>query len=635
VAKISFLSNIASLQAQRRLTENTKELSKTNERLSSGLRITRASDDAAGIAIAASLNVDGRVFTQAIRNLNDGISLSNVAEGGLAGLRDIVFRLRELGEQSANGVLTSVQRQSIEGEGLALISEYSRIISVTEFNGLKLLDGTLTNLTLQAGYGTAGELKVSIGQQLQRNLVGGGTSTTTADGTFQVATSYSTGGSPRSVTIGDINGDGNLDIITADLGAAKTSVLLGNGNGTFQARTSYSTGSNPYSVATGDVNGDGKLDIITADLGVNKTGVLLGNGNGTFQARTSYSTGSSPISVDIEDVNGDGKLDIVSADNGADKTSVFFGNGNGTFQARTSYSVGFGRDPFSVTLGELDGDGKLDIVVAGDSAKASVFLNNGNGTFKAKTDYTVGAGSNFIYSVVLGDLNGDGKLDIVATDASADKTSVLLGNGNGTFQARTSYTTGDNPRSVALGDINGDGKLDIVSADYSAAKTDILLGNGNGTFQARTSYSTGSNPLSVTLGDVNGDNALDIAVVAGSTDKADILIANTATTTTSTPISFLTQASSLAALTTLASVQTSIENELANIGAIQSRLGTALNNLRQTRENYQAAESRIVDVDVALESAELVKRQILQNASSAILAQANQEPGLLLRLLKP
>jgi len=593
--------------------------------------------DAAGIAIASSLNIDVRVFMQAIRNLNDGVALLNVAEGGLTGLRDIVFRLRELAEQSANGVLTGVQRQSIDAEGQALTSEYNRIISVTEFNGLKLLDGSLTNLTLQAGYETTGILTVSIGQQLLRNA-GETTSATGADGTFQTSVSYTTGSGPRAPKVADLDGDGKLDIVLSNY-TGSVSVLLGNGNGTFGARRSFGggTGTSPWDNALADINGDGKLDIVAADSNLqDKLSVFLGNGNGSFQARVVYSNGFFPRTIAVGDLDGDGKLDVVTTDFSASPTSVFLGNGNGTFKARTSSSNGVGF--ISTILRDVSGDGKLDLITGG-GASLGVALGNGNGSFQAAFYYASGA-----YGLIISDFNSDGKLDIASADGTS-KVNIILGNGNGTFQARTSYSAGTSPRSIALGDVNGDGKFDLIAGayyGYGNNRVSVLLSNGNGSFQARTSYAIASQ-LFVAVGDFSGDETLDIAATARNSQKLHLLLGNesttitpTAATTTTLPsVSFLTQTSSLAALTTLASVQTSIENELANIGSSQSRLGTAISNLQQTRENYNAAESRIVDADIAVESANLVKQQILQNASSAILAQANQEPALLLALLKP
>ena len=146
-------SNIASLQAQRRLGQTGNQLSSVFERLSSGQRINKASDDAAGLAIAESLNADARVFAQGIRNLNDGLSLLNIADSALENLSGIVVRLEELAAQAANGVYGVEQRKALDAEAQALSDEYFRISKVTEFNGQKLFTGENPIISLQAGVG--------------------------------------------------------------------------------------------------------------------------------------------------------------------------------------------------------------------------------------------------------------------------------------------------------------------------------------------------------------------------------------------------------------------------------------------------------------------------------------------------
>jgi len=148
---ITINTNIASLNAQRRLGNSTAALQKTFERLSSGLRIVRASDDAAGLAIADSLRADQRIASVAIRNANDGISLVSIADGGLSEIGNVLSRMAELAEQSANGVLTTTQRSALQSEFSALASEIERIAVTTEFNGLKLLSGG-GQVDLQIGF---------------------------------------------------------------------------------------------------------------------------------------------------------------------------------------------------------------------------------------------------------------------------------------------------------------------------------------------------------------------------------------------------------------------------------------------------------------------------------------------------
>jgi len=248
VSRITINSNLAALNAQRRLGQSTRSLRESFERLSSGLRINRAKDDAAGLSISAGLNVDKRVYAQGVRNLNDGISLLNVAEGALSELTSIVIRLRELATQSANGTLGVKQRKALDAEAQELSKEYTRVARSTEFNELALFDGEFEELSLQGGYGEQGAISSGLGGAI-------------GDGSFDAAQSFSSGGGtfPEEVAIGDFNGDGIADLVTANYQfAGSVSVLLGNGDGSFQQAAQYTAGAFPDYVAVGDFDGDGK-----------------------------------------------------------------------------------------------------------------------------------------------------------------------------------------------------------------------------------------------------------------------------------------------------------------------------------------------------------------------------------------
>jgi flagellin len=261
VASITINSNISALTAQRRLGESTLRLQSSFSRLSSGLRINRASDDAAGLAIASALSIDKRVFAQGGRNLNDGISAAAIADSSIESLSTIVVRLQELAEQSANGTIGHRQRASLDAEAQALSKEYFRIARSAKFNE-QLLDGSLGELRLQGGYG-------------ERAALVGGFGGVMGTGGFEMASAFATGNSPRCVTLGDLNGDGVLDLVTVDYSGHTSSVMLGNGDGSFSARASFTTGLQPSSVTLGDLNGDGVLDLVTADRGSNQVSVFL------------------------------------------------------------------------------------------------------------------------------------------------------------------------------------------------------------------------------------------------------------------------------------------------------------------------------------------------------------------------
>jgi hypothetical protein len=349
---------------------------------------------------------------------------------------------------------------------------------------------------------------------------------------FYPAVNYGTGSAPRSVAVGDFNGDSRPDLVTANFNSNTVSVLLGNSDGTFQSSVSYATGSGPSSVAVGDFNGDGKPDLAVANAnGSTSTAVsvLLGNGNGTFQSAVNASSGNfGATTVAVGDFNGDGRLDLAVAKSTSFSNTVWLllGNGNGTFQPPISYGIGSG--PSSIAVQDFNGDGKPDLVVTNlRSNNVSVLLGNGNGTFQSAISYAAGTGPS---AVTVGDFNGDGKADLAVANQSSNNVSVLLGNGNGTFQSAVSYAAGSGPSSVAVGDFDSDGTADLVIGNAGSNSVSVLLGNGNSTFQSAVSYAAGSGPSSVAMGDFDGDGTPDLAVANKGSNNVSVLLGNTAPT---------------------------------------------------------------------------------------------------------
>jgi len=376
------------------------------------------------------------------------------------------------------------------------------------------------------------------------------TQTPAQEPTFAPVSVYAPGGyNSTSVAVGDVNRDGKPDLAVTnfcgnDNSCAITStgtvgVLLGNGDGSFQTAVTYSSGVyGAWSLAIADVNRDGNLDLVVANRASSNTSndgtvsVLLGNGDDTFQTAVVYSSGGSDASsVAVGDVNGDGKPDLIVA-NYTGNVGVLLGNGDGTFQTPVSYNSGT-NGASSVAIGDLNGDSKPDVVVTSYcignpcTGGVGVLLGNGDGTFQ--TGITYSSGGNKPQSVAIEDVNGDAKLDLLVANCagstaidcrqtSSSTVAVLLGDGDGTFQTAVIYSAGGTgTHSLEMGDVNGDGHPDAVITyeceNCNNAGVGVLLGNGDGTFQAAVTYSSGGfDPTSVAVADVNGDGKPDLAV---------------------------------------------------------------------------------------------------------------------------
>lgn len=337
--------------------------------------------------------------------------------------------------------------------------------------------------------------------------------------TFGGATSHAVGDAPSSVAIGDLNGDGKWDLVTANVNSDNVSVRLGNGNGTFATAASHSVGDQPYSVALGDLNGDGASDIVAANFNSDTVSVRIGNGSGAFSL-AHYGVGDGPRSVAIGDLNADGKRDLVTANDNSDNVTVRWGNGDGTFPSSTNYAIG--DQPKSVAVGDLNDDGKPDFATALAGPRAvAIRLGNGDKTFVNPGNIAVGT---YPSSVTMGDLDDDDELDLVTTDRQDQAVSVLMGDGDGTFSSAKRYTVGTGPDSAAIDDLNNDGKLDLVVANYIVGTVSVLLGDGDGTFALGTSYAVGNGAISAAIRDVNNDGRPDIATAVYNADSVKLLL---------------------------------------------------------------------------------------------------------------
>ena len=336
--------------------------------------------------------------------------------------------------------------------------------------------------------------------------------------TIRMATfSAPVGTSPFQVAEGDFNGDGQLDVVVSNYSSTTISVLLGHGDGTFASQVTYSVGSFPFGIAVADLNGDGKLDLVVGNNnGSTGPAVLLGNGDGTFQAARALSSVRSPINLVVADIDRDGKLDIVTSSYGGGSSLYYYkGNGDGTFQ--TAVAVGSGLSgPYDLTIGDFNGDGKLDLAATTEASTNSlhILLGNGDGTFQASVNSTPIIGA---WAISSADLNNDGKLDLVVSGLSNNGIVALLGNGDGTFQSPHAVVSTGNYDGITVGDLSADGNVDVIGD--SGATLNAFLGNGDGTFQPAQALGSSGGSYGIVLGNFATNGGFGVAVGVGSSLK--------------------------------------------------------------------------------------------------------------------
>ena len=409
----------------------------------------------------------------------------------------------------------------------------------------------------------------------------------TGTGAFKAEAKYASGeGHATFIASADLNGDGNSDLIVANPDANAVAFLFGSGDGTFQAPYLFSSGAeapdfgialgpdgavitspdylagnvvatpvnaagvpvaprlyilnnSPAGIAAADLNGDKYPDIVAASGPIS---VLLRDPAGAFKPPVNYNlqSGAQAVAAAVGDMNGDGRNDVVTSSAVTTQSGAFtgaidvvLGNGDGTLGRQNSYPMGglpggpVGVGSSGIVLGDFNGDKKIDVAAgfqsspfAAKSGGISVLLGNGDGTLRPAVTYAGGSAS--VYSLAAADFNGDGKLDLAAgggTDSlDGGVLMILLGNGDGSFQSAKTLTVGSPagvPSAIAAGDINGDGKPDIVAAVSNAgsqASVVVLLGNGDGTFRQLAPVPTRVAGAAIALIDLNGDGHPDIVV---------------------------------------------------------------------------------------------------------------------------
>jgi hypothetical protein len=342
-------------------------------------------------------------------------------------------------------------------------------------------------------------------------------------GHFSAAARYSVGEEPMAVAVGDLNGDGRADLGAVSSVAEDVTVLLGSAGGGYRGARSQATGgSRPTAIGIGDLDRDGTPDLVVlGDKSLtngSQLAVLLGDGRGGTRTANVYAASDagswSPRALALGDLDGDGALDVATASYFGEGVNVALGKGDGTLGDGVHYATG--NYTVGLAMGDLDGDGRADLAVANgrnEIGEVSVLRNEGGGTLGAPARLPMGAGTPS--SVTLADVNGDGRADLIVPiriNDAAGTVNVLLNAGGGTFAAPASYLTGPSPRMVAAGDLDGDGKPDLAVTNTGNGGVSVLLNAGDGTFARPVGYAAGVQPETVALSDLNGDGSLDLAI---------------------------------------------------------------------------------------------------------------------------
>ena len=607
-------TNISSLTAQRNLGTSQASLATSMQRLSSGLRINSAKDDAAGMAISDRMTSQVRGLNQAARNANDGISLAQTAEGGLASVGDSLQRIRELSIQSANSTNSASDRASLNGEAQSLLAEVSRVASTTQFNGLNLLDGSFTASQFQVGANANQTISVSIGGA-NTSQIGSyqqtGTAVTSTAFTGANLT-ITPNGSTVATTIGVsvATGSAGNNLVSADSAAAKALAI--------NAKT-VETG---VSAAASNTLG-GSAPVARAGLA---SGALVINGVsiGAIGASTSAVTQGQGAATAINaQTNLHGVTAVADASTGALTLTAADGR-NIAITSLTADAAGAAAIQNATGL-----DASTGANASGNQVTTLTFAAGvtGSGTGLAANDTVTVGGLTYQFALTAGSVTaGNIKVDmgaaLGATAAAVTATFKLA--------VQAQYTAGNT--SVV---VSGTGPL--VFTD------DKVGGTTTPTFVSATGVTSFANTTSGTAAADGGGNTsrgtLTLSSATGFTIAGSVA-ADGGLSTTSASLSTLstanisTVAGANKAISLVDGALSQVNTLRAGLGAVQNRFTAVVTSLQTTSENLSASRSRIQDADFAAETAALSRSQVLQQAGTAMVAQANQLPQGVLALLR-
>lgn len=344
------------------------------------------------------------------------------------------------------------------------------------------------------------------------------------------------GDGPQALAVGDFNRDQRQDLAIADAPSGDILVLYGNGNGTFQSPVRYEVGDSPMAIAAADMDADGVLDLLVANSESNTLSLLRGLNDGTFASLGTHSTGNGPTALTVEDFNRDGYPDVAILNSGRfGRTPPFsleirLNEGNGRLSPAVTYEEQESRGlfPTALAVDDLTGDGIPDLAVAWSQREwrtrngmVSLLVNSGDGAFRRRGSIDAGY---TLSAIATGDLNNDGKVDLVAASLFTDTVIVLSNRGEGRFDVSDEYTVGFSPISLVVRDFNMDSYPDVAAANRASDSVFVFLGSPSGKLDAAGHFDAGSVPSGMAAGDFDGDGRPDLAITNIRSQNISILL---------------------------------------------------------------------------------------------------------------
>ncbi len=577
-------SNISSLNAQRQLLQSGMELDKASERLASGRRINSAADDAAGLAISNRQTSQIRGLDQAVRNANDGISLIQTAEGALDETTNILQRMRELAIQSANGIYSDTDRATLNAEVQQLKAEVDRIADTTSFNGQNILDGSLGDVSLQVGSEANQTIAFSV----------------------QGFSSSSLGGSGGDL-IGEALTNGTTNLLAID----------GSDISVNDVTISTLTTSTTLNEALASINSD--LDGKGAEVSALVSAEASGVGTGALVA------GTDTVTIAVTDGDGNAQSYVLTDTSSLDELV-------NKINSETSVSATL-NDSGKLVLSQ---ENVVSITVTGNTTnadQASGFVTND------------GTATNF--GLVFTDTSADGsgvKIEALTSGTAASQDALGLNFNDDDGNLLAANLTANASNDINAGDLIVNGvEIGAIEAGTNTANTItevieeinklstetgvIAFEAGSGSNDTVALRSTTGDAISIKYGE-NATDANVLAITGLSEQNAAVGAGSIA------GVNISTASGAQSAIDTIDAALEQINTTRSELGAINNRLDFTVSNLSNVSENTSAARSRVVDADFAAETAQLSRAQVLQQASQAMLAQANARPQQVLSLLQ-